>query len=613
MYLHDRDLENYWALDIETDDLDASKIWVCCVENVITREKRTFYDEATFKDWHSKEHKYVTHNGVSFDIPVINRLWNARIGLSRVVDTLVLSYLYNPKLPVPPEYISKVRSLGRKAKGPHSLEVWGFRLKNFKIEFEDWSQLTPEMVEYCQQDVSLTVNLYLSLSSKMIDLGYSEKSAEIEHYFRYIIDKQHLNGFKFNRLKANMLYLTLRQMQYETEAYIRSFFKPKLVVAGIYEYRLKKDGTETASFLRHKENFPKLQFNKDRTKYRTFKYQHFNVGSPAQRIERLLEVGWKPTENTPKGNPKVDEESVIAFAEKSGNPYVGEIANWLVYSGRANMIRTWLNNLDRKDDCIRGKVMSCGAGTRRCTHSAPNSANVPSVEARFGRSSRSLWTARPDRVLVGADASGLEGRVFIHYLGSEEAEQFMLNDPHTANAEAISKAVGFEVARSPTKNLFYARLYGASDYKLGTMLGGKAPLGEVVRQAIDRNIPGFEELVAKVGREYDDNDGRLETVDGGFVKCPSPHSALNYKFQSCGAIIMKVGAISLIKSVRKERLDMLKVGDIHDEWQLDCHPDHAQRVGELACESMTIAGEELNMSIKIEGEYSIGKNWAETH
>jgi len=198
------------------------------------------------------------------------------------------------------------------------------------------------------------------------------------------------------------------------------------------------------------------------------------------------------------------------------------------------MINTWLENLD-DDSCIRGRVNSCGAGTRRCTHSAPNTANIPSVSAKFGYESRGLWRARDGRVMVGIDASGLEGRVFIHYLGSKEAEEFMLNDPHTANANAISAALGFKVTRQHTKNLFYARLYGASDSKLGRMVGGVADQGKLIRQAIDGNIPGFLDLVTQVEREWKTNDTRIQTIDGGYVWCPSPHAALNYKFQSCGA------------------------------------------------------------------------------
>jgi DNA polymerase I-like protein with 3'-5' exonuclease and polymerase domains len=594
--------KDYWTLDIETDDLDATRIWVCCVHNIFSGLSKTFTNREDFLAFHRDNRKYITHNGISFDIPVINRLWGARIHLRNVIDTLVLSFLYNPRLPRPHNYPGR--------KGPHSLEVWGFRLGNNKIQFDDWSALTSQMITYCKQDAALTSDLYKALTARMRQLGYTEKSAEIEHRFRHIIDKQQQNGFKFDKTRANFLYLKLRELQYACERQLHIHFPPELVVDKVYDYRVKKDGEPVASFLRHQSVSPKLEFNKDRTRYRTFKYQTFNIGSPKQRTDRLLKLGWKPKNFTPKGNPKVDEESVLEFAKIK--PEVAPIADWLVYNGRANMIRTWLENLD-EDSCIRGKVLSCGAGSRRCTHNSPNTANIPSVYARYGADARSLWVSRPKRLLLGADASGLEGRVFIHYLGSKEAEEFMLNDPHTANAEAISRAVGFTVERAPTKNLFYARLYGASDKKLGSMVGKGPKVGAIIRAAIDGNIPGFEDLVAAVEREYENNNGRIKTIDGGYVTAPSPHSALNYKFQSCGAIIMKQAAIFLDDMLREENLDALKVSDVHDEWEYDCLPEHAERVGQLACKAMTMAGEELKLNIKIEGEYMIGKTWADVH
>lgn len=602
MYLTPENEALYWGLDIETDDLNATLIHVCCVENLVTGEKKSFRNKKSFLKWKKDEYKFITHNGVSFDIIVLNKLWNAQIKLRNVVDTLVLSYLYNPKIKRPKDYIGD--------RGPHSLDCWGFRLGDFKIKFEDWSRFTPQMEEYCQQDVAVTLKLYRALRKKMLALGYSELSAFIEHRFRIIIDKQEENGFEFNRLKANLLYLRLRSLEKQVEAQLHEFFPPELVVDKVYTYKVKKDGSETANFLRHKENAPKLEFNKAGTKYRTFKYQHFNIGSPKQRTERLLSLGWKPTKFTPKGNPKTDEESVLDFAEI--HPEVAPIADWLVYNGRANMIKTWLKEL-KPDGRIHGRVLSCGAGTRRCTHSSPNTANIPSVEARFGAECRACWTARPKRVLLGADASGLEGRVFIHYLASKEAEEFMLGTPHDDNAVAISKAVGFEVTRKTTKNLFYARLYGATNRKLGAMLGKGEAVGEKVRTAIDSNIPGFSALVESIEREYKENEGRIKTIDGGYVLCPSPHAALNYKFQSCGEINMKLAAILLDDRSREARLDVLKVGDIHDEWQFDCSQSDAEPLGELTKEVFIEAGEQLGMNIKIEGEYKIGRNWADTH
>ena len=595
---------NTWSVDIETDSIAATEIYCAVATNLESDQVVVMETAEDFIKWYRPTHKIVGHNFLSFDMPTINRLWGAKIRPSQVVDTLVLSQLYNPRLPRPIGYNGKG--------GPHSLEAWGFRVGEAKIDFHDFSEYTEEMLTYCIQDTKVCAKIYKALVKVMREIGFSEMSCEIEHKFRFFVDKQEEHGFKFDRLRANMLYLRLRGEQYRLESEIQGFFPAKPEVVGEYEYRVKKDGEPTASFLRHKEKFHRIQFNKSETKYRVWSLKDFNIGSPKQRAERLLELGWKPKNLTPTGAPKVDEESVISFAEKSGNKYVGMIAEWLVHNGRANMIKTWLSALE-EDGAIHGNIQSCGAGTRRCTHSSPNTANIPSVNARFGFESRSLWVARPKRVLVGADASGLEGRVFIHYLGSKEAEEFMLGDPHSANAKAISEAVGREVSRSATKNLFYARLYGASDHKLGSMLGSNKRLGEKVRSAIDGNIPGFEALVKSIGKEYDKNSGRLLTVDGGYVTCPSPHSAINYKFQSAGAIMMKQALIRFYEMATRESLDFNVVGNIHDEWQIECLPEHAQRVGTLACEAMTKAGEDLKFNIRLDGEFSVGKNWAETH
>lgn len=602
MYLTRKSGAKYYALDIETDSLKAERIYVCCVEDVDTNQRWTFTDAGRFNAFWPAGAVAVGHNAISFDVPVLRRLWGSNIRLSETVDTLVLSLLYNPRLPRPEGYTGRA--------GAHSLKAWGYRLGEHKIDFDDWSELTEDMIEYCRQDVAVTVKLYHALCSKMNSLGYSEKSAKIEHQFRHLIDKQETSGFAFNRLRANMLYQRLRSNQSKIETEVRSFFPPKRVIAGEYEYRVKKDGEPVSSFLRHQEQCPDLVFNKSGTRYRTFEDRPFNLGSPMQRAERLLDLGWKPKRVTAKGSPQVDEASVLEFADQSGNQYVRMIADWLVHNGRANMIKTWLDAL-QPDSRIHGTVMSCGAGSRRCTHSSPNTANIPSSSVRFGQDCRSLWVPSEGNVLVGVDAKGLEGRVFVHYLDNPTAEEFMMNDPHTKNAQAVSEAVGFDVSRSLTKNIFYGRLYGASDRKLGEIIGKGAKHGKLCRDAIDTNIPGFERLVKSIAREFERNSGRLQTIDGGFVVCPGSHASINYKFQSAGAIFMKQALIRFYEMA--EGLDFQVVGNIHDEWQIDAKPEHAEQVGQAACRAMTQAGIDLEFNIKMEGDYAIGRNWSETH
>jgi len=92
-------LAKYWVLDIEADGFKPTKIWVVCVKNCLTGEEFAFREPEEFHKWYDNSYIIVGHNVLSFDIPVLNRLWSCNVSLEdNVCDTLVLSYLYNPAL-----------------------------------------------------------------------------------------------------------------------------------------------------------------------------------------------------------------------------------------------------------------------------------------------------------------------------------------------------------------------------------------------------------------------------------------------------------------------------------------------------------------------------------
>lgn len=543
------------------------------------------------------------HNALSFDIPALNELLGIGFDLGRVIDTLVLSYLYNPQLPKPKTLKGN--------KGPHSLEAWGHRFNDFKGDYNDWSKLTPEMVDYCEQDVRLTTKVFLALTDRLRKVGFSETSCWIEHKIRVVIDKQQARGFAFDVQRARNLYNMLRAKETELAEPIQRLFPPERIPVRSYEYRTKADGSPYASYLRHvKEYGTDLEHNLDGT-YTVFEWRPFNIGSPIQRVQRLLSLGWQPTTFTPTGQPKVDEDSLVAFAKLSGRPEVQAIADWLVANGRANMVNTWLNAV-QPDGRIHGRVFSCGALTRRMRHTTPNTANIPGNEATYGHECRSLWTASPGRVLVGYDAAALEMRVFGHYLGNKEAADLYINgDPHTFNTERLSENLKYPFERKPVKTDFYAFLYGASNRKLGSHYGKSAAFGKAIRETLLSGTPGLAALAKRI--EAESASGWIKTIDGGYVRSLSSHAALNSKLQSAGGIAMKVCSIFLDAELTKRGIDAWRVGDIHDEGQMDCLPGDAEEVGRLAIECLRAAGEFLNLTVPLDGEYKIGKNWAETH
>lgn len=503
--------------------------------------------------------------------------------------------------------------------GGHSLEAWGERLKDHKGNFNDWSQYSEAMDRYCQQDVKLGKKVAKALWQRMLRMGFSELSCWIEHHIRNVVDEQQRNGWYFDIPGATALAGQLREEQQALEASIHALFKPQLEVFGTYQRRTTKSGGEFASYLRHLEQYPEVRDNGDGT-YSTLDLKEFNIGSPKQRVERLLAMGWEPENFTEKGFPKVDEESLVSFAEISGVQEAQAIADWLVLQGRSTMVEGWLNNVNYEDHCMHGTVFTCRAATRRMTHSSPNTANIPKAkqEIKYGIECRQLWQARPGRKEIGYDASGLEMRMFAEYLKNDEATLlFTVGDPHLVNTRNLGLPDRYR--NLTVKNGFYAYLYGAGDAKLGITLkpelrGDEArDYGRQSRTKLEAGTPGLQRLVGDIQDEFRQTGGLLRTIDGGFVRCNSKTAALNYKLQSGGAILMKLAAIIARDEINHKGLDSLLVGSIHDEGQHDAASSDAEAVGQTCVRAIEQAGEQLGCRVPFTGEYKVGANWAETH
>jgi len=103
----------------------------------------------------------VGHNFIDYDMRVINKLYELELNVDKIVDTLLLSHMLNPHMSRHPRCpASKETVAGRRMIGPHSLENWGYYLGIGKIEYEDWTTFTPEMLERCKGDVEITHRLY---------------------------------------------------------------------------------------------------------------------------------------------------------------------------------------------------------------------------------------------------------------------------------------------------------------------------------------------------------------------------------------------------------------------------------------------------------------------
>ena len=542
--------------DIETDGLDATTIWCAvCRHN---GESEVICNEKDFKDYVARkaEATFVFHNGIGFDVPVVERLWNFTFDRALVTDTLILSRLADPS-----------RS------GGHSLRNWGNILGFPKGDHEDWSQLTPEMIDYCIRDVELTEAVYKRL---MVELErFSQESIDLEHEVQWIIQEQERNGWLLDQRLCHVLCAKFKERMNEIESDLQALFPP------VVEERYSE---KTGKRLKDKVTV-------------------FNVGSRQQVAERLTAKGAVWTELTATGKPVVDEKTL---KENHHVPEAAQVLEYLLLQKRYAQVNSWLEHVE-DDGRVHGRVITNGAVTGRMTHQSPNMAQVPSVNSEYGEDCRNCWIVPEGRKLVGVDASGLELRMLAHYMGDEEFTDVLLRDDiHTRNQLAAGLAT-----RPQAKTFIYAFLYGAGDAKIGSIVGGTAKDGNALRTRFLRNTPALEGLRERVGQAS--RKGYLTGLDGRRLWVRSEHSALNTLLQAAGAIIMKKALVLLDDYATQHKIDYKFVGNVHDEIQSEVATEQAEKFGWLAVECIKAAGLSFELRCPLDGEYKVGSTWTETH
>ncbi len=544
-------------LDIETDGFNPSKIHCIVAKNVDTNLVTVFDPDTmySFNSWAKKVDKFIMHNGLSFDAPVLNRLLGTGITPDKIIDTLILSQLFNP-----------IREKG------HSLRAWGEKLNMLKGgEDVNFSKYDFNMLNYCKQDVEITHAVYNELVKE--SNGFSQESSDLEHNIRLILDQQEKNGFAFDMMKAQQLLAKLKEDIYDLEQWSLEEFEPTIV-----EMKTK---TKEISF---------------------------NIGSRQQIADRLMKKGWKPKQFTDKKNIIINEAVLKTIKEPELKLTAERFSKYFLLQKRAVMVESWIDACDN-DNRVHGKVMTLRTITGRMAHNSPNMAQVPAVYSPYGKDCRGLWTiSDPMKYkLVGTDASGLELRCLAHYLNDTTYTDEILNgDIHTKNMELAGLA-----NRDQAKTFIYAFLYGAGAEKIGKIVGAGKEQGNSLIKRFLSNLPSLKRLreqVEKVSRR-----GKIKAIDGRYLKVRSPHSALNTLLQGAGAIVCKQWLLHIITRVYNKKLDAKLVASVHDEYQFEVANKDVNEFCSITKIAMKETEKTLKLRCPLDNDYKVGVTWAETH
>ena len=540
------------VVDIETDSLDATKVHCIVAKDIDSGRVYPFPPDMIhgFRDWSQGVKQFIMHNGLSFDAPVCNRLLGTNIKPSQIVDTLVLSQLFNP------------------IRDGHSLKAWGERLGFPKGDVETFEVYTPDMLEYCKQDVNITHKLFNILQNE--GKGFSSSSIRLEHKVRVIIDKQEKNGFAMDMQKAMSLYNKLRDEANGLEKWSVTTFEPTVV-------ELK---TKT-------------------------KYIPFNIGSRQQIADRLMKLGWKPKKHTDKGNIIINE----AVLDTIDMPEAKKFSRFFLLQKRIAQIKSWIEACDDKDGRVHGRVMTLKTITGRMSHHSPNMAQIPAVRSPYGKECRDCWTVDNPYThsIVGTDASGLELRCLAHLMNDTTFTDILLTgDIHTHNM----KMAGL-TDRDQAKTFIYAFMYGAGASKIGQIVGAGAKEGQQLINKFLSSMPALKRVRDAVTKAA--SKGTIKGIDGRRLHIRSPHSALNTLIQGAGAVVCKVWLCNMNKRINRTGIDAKLVASIHDEYQFEVSNKVINKFGQLTKDAMKDTEKQLQMKCPLDNEWKVGKTWSETH
>lgn len=536
-----REISGY-AFDIEADNfyLQSKKIWIIHFKSLDgTRHMSLFpfketkeESKAKFLEWHKSFGEcptVVSYNGIGYDHWMLWRHldisfhigkngsdWLCQEYPCKIVDLYVLSQFLTPDRP------------------RHSLASWGEELHNSKIDFHDFSQYSEEMRIYCEQDVSLTIDIYFHLRkmaagmySKMSKAGASFSSAAKSlHKDYYLYSAQAFSGIKFDKQAAEKLVSDIDEEMLAIEQEVLPQLPPRKLKEGEKKHYTmpakpyKKDG----SFSSIMEKWIEKHNGKEcaNGKWEFYGKEYNIVGGTLLDIQLPMEIkdgddikewfierGWSPTmynfKRDERGKPARDERGEVITTtpkiQEGGKicPNLlaldGElpkrIVRFLSLRNRKSVVTGWLNHWRLGFDGRLPAEISGYTPTFRAKHVCI--ANLPkaSPEVVKGYEMRSLFIVDQGMKYVSADAAALENRTVADYTYKHDngsfAELVLNGDSHSFNAKIFfpeqTKSFdiespsfdkddpGFKPWRNKAKTGAYSLAYGASVKKFTKSLG----------------------------------------------------------------------------------------------------------------------------------------------
>ena len=370
-------------------------------------------------------------------------------------------------------------------------------------------------------------------------------------------------------------------------------------------------------------------FSKRITKLETEAYeladQEFNLGSPKQLQEIFFEkLKYPILQKTPGGQPSTAENVLQQLSEDYELPKI-----ILEHRTLSKLKSTYTDKLPSQISPSTGRIHTSfnqtGTSTGRLSSSDPNLQNIP-IKTEDGRRIRQAFEAPKGYQLISADYSQIELRVIAH-LSKDEGLLKAFKEGQDIHSSTASEVFGVDIKevdlnqRRSAKAINFGLIYGISAFGLSKQLGINRNLAAEYMDIYFSRYPGVRKYMNTIKSETK-KIGYVETLYGRRLYLPEIYTgnairrqaaervAINAPVQGTAADIMKKAMLSVNDSLKKQKIDAKLILQVHDELVVESHEKDTSKVKKILTDSMSKAAK---LSVPLEVEIGIGKNWDQAH
>ncbi len=356
--------------------------------------------------------------------------------------------------------------------------------------------------------------------------------------------------------------------------------------------------------------------------------EKFNLASPKQLGDILfdkLKIGGAKQKKTKTGQYATGEEVLSYLANE--HQIVKDILEWRqMVKLQSTYIDALPNQVDKKSGRVHTDYMQTVAATGRLSSNNPNLQNIP-IRTERGRLIRKAFIARDENfTLLSADYSQIELRIIAALSGEENMIKAFQNheDIHRSTAAKVFNVPLEEVTkeqRSNAKTVNFGIIYGVSAFGLSnqTSLSRKESA-----DLIDAYYKTYPKLKSYMQEQVDfaRENGYVQTVLGrrrylkdinsanAIVRGGAERNAVNAPIQGSAADIIKIAMINIHKKLTTENWKSKMLLQVHDELVFDVHNSELESIKPMIKHEMENA---FVMSVPLEVEMGLGKDWLEAH